>query len=144
MLTLLLMVRLTLAENTYPSKAVIGNDTVICSTPEQQKKYLQWKDNWHECKDESIILIDKIKLQDIIISEQKKQIAELKLNSFDFKKVLSNQKELIEINDMQFKKLETAYKKQVRKNKLMSIGLSTGIIAVNVCILAGLFVFLNK
>jgi hypothetical protein len=129
------MVLLTRAESIYPIKAKIGSDTVICSTPEQQSKYIGWKDDRDECREENVLLKEKIVVQDSVNVEQKKQLEWHKQNGIDFKKVNSNMKELNDITNSRLDKMETAFTKQVRKNNIMKLGISLGAGGLNLAVM---------
>ena len=116
------------AENNYPNKQIIGKDTVICSTVDQQKKYLGWKVSLDECSELSANKDRTIYLMDSLIKSQNKLIT-----TYDFQRSYSlelskKNNELIKIKDDKYNALETAYKSQLKKEKKRKIitGITTG------------------
>lgn len=128
-LTIWILTALSLrAENNYPNKQIIGKDTVICSTVDQQKKYLGWKVSLDECSELSANKDRTIYLMDSLIKSQNKLIT-----TYDFQRSYSlelskKNNELIKIKDDKYNALETAYKGQLRKEKKRKIitGITTG------------------
>ena len=120
------------AQNSYPSKLIVGSDTVICSTIEQQKKYLIWKSQLSECKEKQLVYDSTIFLQDSIIKEQKKLIAFYSEQSKNYSKLVLKQDEIIGTVNEKFNIMESTYKKSEkinRRNKFIT-GLTSGIISL--------------
>jgi len=124
----ILMVLSAKAENNYPNKQIIGKDTVICSTVDQQKKYLGWKVSLDECSELSANKDRTIYLMDSMIKSQNKLIT-----TYDFQRSYTTElskknDELIKIKDDKYNALETAYKGQLKKEKKRKIvtGVTTG------------------
>ena len=116
------------AENNYPNKQIIGKDTVICSTVDQQKKYLGWKVSLDECSELSANKDRTIYLMDSLIKSQNKLIT-----TYDFQRSYTTElskrnDELLKVKDDKYNALETAYKSQLKKEKKRKIitGITTG------------------
>ena len=124
----ILMVLSAKAENNYPNKQIIGKDTVICSTVDQQKKYLGWKVSLDECSELSANKDRTIYLMDSLIKSQNKLIT-----TYDFQRSYTTElskknDELIKIKDDKYNALEAAYNGQIKREKKRSIitGVTTG------------------
>lgn len=105
------------ASNIYPNKQIINSDTLICSTIEQQKKYLQWKVSLNECTDISKILTQKVSIQDSVIREQKKLVDLYDGQTLKFVELNKKNDEIQEVMNAKFDAINTAYKKQIKENK---------------------------
>jgi hypothetical protein len=105
------------ASDIYPNKQVINSDTLICSTIEQQKKYLQWKISLNECTEISKILTSKVSIQDSIIREHKKLIDLYDGQTLKFVELNKKNDEIQEVMTAKFDAINTAYKKQIKENK---------------------------
>lgn len=136
----ILMVLSAKAESNYPNKQIIGKDTVICSTFDQQKKYLEWKVSLDECSELSANKDRTIYLMDSMIKSQNKLIT-----TYDFQRSYTTElskknDELIKIKDDKYNALETAYKGQLKKEKKRKIvtGVTTG---SGLVIIGGLLIY---
>lgn len=120
------------AQNNYPSKLIVGSDTVICSTIEQQKKYLIWKSQLSECKEKQVVYDNTIFLQDSVIKEQKKLITFYSEQSVLFSNLVDKQDEIITTVNERFKIMEKTFKaseKKQRRSKFIT-GLTSGFISL--------------
>lgn len=116
------------AENNYPNKQIIGKDTVICSTVDQQKKYLGWKVSLDECSELSANKDRTIYLMDSLIKSQNKLITTYDTQRAYTTELSKKNDDLIKIKDEKYNALEMAYKGQLKKEKKRKIvtGLTTG------------------
>lgn len=105
------------ASDIYPNKQIINSDTLICSTIEQQKKYLQWKVNLNECNEIQKILTQKVSIQDSVIREHKKLIDLYDGQTLKFVELNKKNDEIQEVMTAKFDAINTAYKKQIKENK---------------------------
>lgn len=114
------------AESNYPSKQIIGIDTVICSTVDQQKKYLGWKLSLDECIELSKIKDNTIFLMDSVMKEQKKLITFQDIQQQNYKGLVKKLDDFSQVQDMRYKSLESAYKIQGKRERkrAFAIGLS--------------------
>ena len=126
------------AQNTYPNKQVIGQDTVICSTVEQQKKYLLWKNALDECAKTQSYKDEMIELQSQGLIQYERLSDMYEVQEKNYKSLVKKQDEIVSTLDQRNKVLEIAYKdvkKELKVNKIMT-GLSYGVLAVGI---GGLF-----
>lgn len=123
---------LSKAQNSYPSKQIIGKDTVICSTVGQQKKYLEWKTDRDECREISAKQSNTIFLMDSLIKAQNKQITYFQNQTFYFDKLVKKQDESLVLASEKFKIIETAFKVEAKRNRKSKfiIGLTTGTVTL--------------
>ena len=116
------------ADDNYPSKQIIGKDTVICSTVTQQKKYLEWKVSLDECSELSANKDRTIYLMDSLIKSQNKLITTYDAQRTYNAELSKRNDELIKVKDEKYNALETAYNGQIKREKKRSIitGVTTG------------------
>lgn len=128
----MLMPLLLKAQNNYPSKRIIGTDTVICSTVEQQKSYLKWKADRDECR-ETLAEKDKaIYMMDSLVREQKKLITLQDKQDDHFRKLIQKMEDINTISNEKYSVIQNSLKQEKRKNKRTSfaIGFSVGSLAL--------------
>lgn len=116
------------AENSYPSKVILNEDTVICSTVAQQKQYLIWKSELSHCKEREEVHFQTIGLMDSMIKSQSKLITVFENQVDRHKQLVSKIDESAQLQADKYKMLETAYKVQAKRERRRSFitGLSLG------------------
>ena len=124
----ILMVLSAKAESNYPNKQIIGKDTVICSTVDQQKKYLGWKVSLDECSELSANKDRTIYLMDSLIKSQNKLITTYDTQRAYTTELSKKNDDLIKIKEDIYNALEAAYNGQIKREKKRSIitGVTTG------------------
>lgn len=128
------------AEKPYPSKTIIGKDTVICSTVAQQNEYLSWYYQKIACDSLINVSIDKIGLMDSVINAQSKTITIFETQEQTYNLLIDKMDNIQQTQFLKYSALEAVYNAQAKKEKKRSLisGLSFGVITIG---LTGLLIF---
>lgn len=128
------------AQSSYPSKVIIGSDTVIQLKVEQFRMYVNWRNDLDECSDIDSEKNSKILLLDSIINAQNKLILSKDIQSIQYSKLVAKMNDISDLQTDKYNALDKAFKQQAIKSKFRTLvtGLTTGSVVFAV---AGLLIY---
>lgn len=128
------------AQSSYPSKVIIGSDTVIQLKVEQFRMYVNWRNDLDECSDIDSEKNSKILLLDSIIKAQNKLILSKDIQSIQYSKLVAKMNDISDLQTDKYNALDKAFKQQAIKSKFRTLvtGLTTGSVVFAV---AGLLIY---